>query len=74
MYSPVTGAIPQSEKGAAIDDAIRLAKRYRSHDRTSDPASEVAWDGMFDAIDRYLRIIQDEHLRALDEAGRSGRS
>ena len=29
---------------------------------------------MFDAIDHYLRIIQDEHLRALDEAGRSGRS
>jgi hypothetical protein len=44
----------QSEGGAAIDDAIRSARRYRSLDRTSDPASEVAWDGMFDAIDRYL--------------------
>ena len=31
------------------------------------------WDRMLDALDRYLLIRQDEHLAAVDVAGRSGR-
>ena len=31
----------------------------------------MLWDAALDALDRYLKIHQDEHLRAVDEAGRS---
>jgi hypothetical protein len=68
------GGDPHSAKGGAIDEAIRSARRYRSLDRKSDPSSEAEWDAMLDAVDRYLRIVQDDHLRAVDEAGASGRS
>jgi hypothetical protein len=38
------------------------------HDR-----SEALWDDFLEALDGYLKLIQDRHLRDVDEAGVSGR-
>jgi len=59
---------------AAIDEAIAAARRYRDLDvHVSDGEREMVWDSVLDGIDRYLFLLQEAHLRAVEEAGCSGR-
>ena len=61
-----------------IDEALRAARWYgelakRSEITSSADRREELWDRMLAAIDEFLDQRQREHLRAVDEAGRSGR-
>jgi hypothetical protein len=63
---------------ALIDEALRAAHAYgelakRSEITSSADRREEFWDRMLAAIDEFLDLRQQEHLRAVDEAGRSGR-
>ena len=60
----------------AIDDTLRSLRDYRSlsHKDGDDYAErrEAHWDAALDALDRYLATIQEEHMRAVDDAAKSG--
>lgn len=62
------------------DRAVARLRAYGAARRRGDEAetvfherSEALWDDFLDAVDRYLELIQDQHLRVVDEAGVSGR-
>ncbi len=58
----------------ALDAIIHELRRYRDLPNAAGPGErERQWDRMLDALDRYLLICQEEHLAAVDAAGRSGR-
>jgi hypothetical protein len=60
----------------AIDDTLRSLREYRalSHKDGDDYAErrEAHWDAALDALDRYLATVQEEHMRAVHDAGKSG--
>jgi hypothetical protein len=71
---------PGAERDA-IDETLHLLREYRSaaarDGKAGDEPSEkteALWGAVLDALDRYLGLHQAEHLRAVDEAGRSGRA
>lgn len=49
----------------ALDRAIHAAKAYRTLQRGGQE-QEAAWDTVLDALDRYLALIQQQHLREVD--------
>jgi hypothetical protein len=62
------------------DRAVTRLRAYgtaRRRGSESDTAvherSEALWDDFLEAVDVYLELIQDRHLRDVDEAGVSGR-
>lgn len=55
----------------AIDTTIRSAKRYRRL-RRQGRDEEKDWDAVLEALDYYLWLVQQQHLRAVDAAGASG--
>lgn len=56
----------------AMDRTIRLAKRYKALLR-QERAHESDWDAVLAALDDFLWLLQQEHLRSVDAAGVSGR-
>lgn len=62
------------------DRAVAQLRTYaasRRHGAESEAEfherSEALWDDFLDAIDDYLKLTQERHLRSVDEAGASGR-
>jgi hypothetical protein len=63
-----------------IEEATRRAHEYVNLERRpGEPEDAFAarldgcWDRMLASIDEFLELRQQEHLRAVDEAGASGR-
>lgn len=73
--------VAAGSKRSCIEEAIKAAHVYaRLKPRSSESTEEFAarldaeWDTMLAAIDAFLELRQQEHLRAVDQAGRSGRA
>ena len=63
-----------------LDEAIQVAQRYKGLRQLAGEGSEdfaqrldLEWDCLLAAIDNFLELRQQEHLRRVDEAGASGR-
>ena len=82
----LTGVLDRSRPatpGLERDQYDRAVTRLRAygasnrHGSESESAfherSESLWDDFLEALDGYLQLIQDRHLRDVDEAGVSGR-
>lgn len=54
-------------------DWHRMAQRAGENDESFDLRREAVWDQMLTAIDEFLERRQAEHLRAVEQAGASGR-
>jgi hypothetical protein len=62
------------------DRALERLRTYaKAHRQGVEPeeafhdGAEALWDEFLEATDAYLKMLHDEHLRAVDEAGVSGR-
>jgi hypothetical protein len=57
----------------AIDEALRAIRWYRDpKEGASVEDLDARWDQVLDSIDRYLKVVQDQHIAAVEDAGASG--
>jgi hypothetical protein len=79
MLQPVRSGDP-GRKRDLFEEAIRSVHEYVNLPRRPDEPDDAfaarrdrCWDRILSSIDEFLELRQQEHLRAVDEAGASGR-
>jgi hypothetical protein len=66
-------AISTTEPWHACASTKQHAAEVPSPSRTFHERSEALWDDFLEALDGYLKQIQDRHIRAVEDTGTSGR-
>jgi hypothetical protein len=59
----------REDRSPHLDDAIRAARHYEG---AAPKDRDHAWDTVLESIDRFLEARQEQHLRAVADAGCSG--